>query len=152
MSADTFSFDSLIPEVLRPEIQAFGSGFLITLEHAGITLGLLLIGSFLYALLTPYKEIQQIRDGNSAAAVAFGGVILGLAMPLAASLAASTSIREIAIWGGATVILQLFIFRLVDFILAGLPQRIHEGEISAAVLLVAAKLSASIILTAAVAG
>lgn len=151
MMPDNFNLNFLSPEVLRPEIQAFASGFPITLLHAGVTLLLLLIGATVYSLLTPYKEIHQIREGNSAAAVAFGGVIIGLAIPLAASMAASTSLRDIVLWGGATIVLQLFVFRLVDFLLAGLPNRINEGEVSAAVLLVSAKLAAALILAAAVA-
>ncbi len=65
-------------------------------------------------------------------------------------MAASTSIREIFLWGVAIVLLQLFVFRLVDFLLAGLPNRVNDGEVSAAVLLVAAKLSAALILASAV--
>ena len=151
MTPDSFNLNFLSPEVLRPEIQAFASGFPITLLHAGVTLLMLLIGATIYSLLTPYKEIAQIREGNSAAAVAFGGVIIGLAIPLAASMAASTSLRDIVLWGGATILLQLFVFRLVDFLLAGLPNRINEGEVSAAVLLVSAKLAAALVLAAAVA-
>ncbi len=151
MTPDSFNLNFLSPEVLRPEIQAFASGFPITLLHAGVTLLMLLIGATVYSLLTPYKEIHQIREGNSAAAVAFGGVIIGLAIPLAASMAASTSLRDIVLWGGATIVLQLFVFRLVDFLLAGLPNRINEGEVSAAVLLVSAKLAAALVLAAAVA-
>jgi putative membrane protein len=152
MGNDFFNLDFLTPEVLRPEVQAFATGFPDTLLHAGVTLLMLIIGAGLYACLTPYKEIDQIRDGNSAAAVAFGGVIIGLAIPLAASMSASTSLREIVIWGTATILVQLFVFRMVDFILTGLPQRINDGESSAAVLLVSAKLAAALILAAAVAG
>ena len=150
MTPDSFNLNFLSPDVLRPEIQAFAVGIAVTLEHAAATLVLLFIGAFVYSILTPYKEIQQIRDGNSAAAVSYGGVIIGLAIPLAASMAAATSIREIFLWGVATVLLQLFIYRLTDFLLAGLPNRVNDGEVSAAVLLVAAKLSASLILAAAV--
>ena len=151
MTPDSFNLNFLSPDVMRPEIQAFAMGIVVTLEHAAATLVLLFIGAFVYSILTPHKEIQQIRDGNSAAAVAYGGVIISLALPLAASMAASTSIREIFLWGAATVLLQLFVFRLVDFLLAGLPSRVNDGEVSAAVLLVAAKLSAALILAAAVA-
>ncbi|HYF23665.1 MAG TPA: DUF350 domain-containing protein [Caulobacteraceae bacterium] len=136
---------------MSPEVQAFATGFPLTLLHAAVTLLLLVLGAALYAMLTPYREIALIREGNSAAAVAFGGVMVGLAIPLAVSLSASTSIREIAIWGAATIVVQLLAFRIVDFILTGLPQRIQEGEVSAAVLLVSAKLATALILAAAVA-
>ena len=59
---------------------------------------------------------------------------------------------EIGIWGASTVVVQLLVFRVVDMILRGLPQRIQEGEISAAALLVGAKLATALILAAAVAG
>ena len=132
------------------EVQAFASGFPVMVMHLIVTLLLLVAGATVYAMLTPWKEISLIRNGNSAAAVAFGGVLAGLAIPLAASLSASNSTIEIVIWGFATVIVQLLAFRLTDMILAGLPDRIREGEISAAVLLVAAKLAVALILAAAV--
>jgi putative membrane protein len=137
---------------MTPEIQAFANGFPTTLEHAGISLLLLIVGAVIYAILTPYREIQQIRDGNAAAAVSYGGVLIGLAVPLAVSLTASTSLQELAIWGGAVTLVQLLVFRITDFVLKGLPQRVQEGEVSAAVLLVAAKLACALLLAAAVAG
>lgn len=134
------------------EVQAFATGFPTTLAHLGVTLALLAAGATLYALFTPWREISLIREGNAAAAVAFSGVLLGLAIPLAVSLSVSTSIKDIVLWGIATVVLQLLAFRLVDMLLTGLPQRIREGETAAAVLLVGAKLATALILAAALTG
>ena len=137
---------------MSPEVQAFATGFPLALLHAGITVLLLIAGAAVYALLTPNKEIQQIREGNAAAALSLGGVLVALAAPLAFSLAAGTSLTEIALWGAAVTMVQLLVFRLVDLFLAGLPQRIRDGEIAAAALLIAAKLAVALILSAAVAG
>ena len=137
---------------MPPEIQAFAAGFPTTLAHAGISLLLLALGAVTYALLSPHREIQEIRDGNAAAAVSYGGVLLGLAIPLAISLAASTSLIELALWGAAITVVQLLVFRIADMVLKGLPQRVEEGEVSAAVLLVAARLACAVLLAAAVAG
>jgi len=137
---------------MSSEVQAFASGFPITLLHAGITFGLLIVGCAMFLILSRFKVITRIQEGNSAAAVSFGGIILGLAIPLAMSLNASTSLIEIGVWGAATIAVQLLAFWLIDMLLAGLPQRIADGEVSAAVLLVAAKLSVALILAAAVAG
>lgn len=147
MPPSTFS-DTLT----SPEVQAFASGFPVLVLHLAVTFGLLGLGATLYALLTPWKEVALIRQGNAAASVALGGVLLGLAIPLAVSLSVSTTVRDIAIWGVATLVLQLFAFRLVDLILTGLPQRIQQGEIAAAILLVAAKLATALILAAALTG
>jgi putative membrane protein len=137
---------------LAPELQAFALGFPTALLHTAISFVLLILGSWLYAKLTPYREIDAIREGNAAAAVSYSGVIAGLALPLAASMHASTTTIEVIIWGAATVAVQLLAFRVIDFLLSGLPQRAQDGEVSAAVLLVAAKLGGAILLTAAVAG
>ena len=132
-----------------PEIQAFAAGFPVFLAHAGVTVIILFLAAALYVLLTPHKEITLIREGNTAAAVSLGGVLLGLAIPLSASLRASTNLIEIGLWGAVTVVVQLLVFRLVDMILRGLPKRIQEGEISAAALLVGAKLATAIVIAAA---
>ena len=144
----------VMPQIsqLSPEIQAFANGFPTTLLHAAVTFGLLIVGCVLYGFLTPHREVQLIREGNSAAAISFGGMMIGLAIPLAMSLSASTSLTEIAIWGAGTMAVQLFVFRIIDVLLTGLPERIREGEVAAAALLVAAKLAVALILAAAVAG
>jgi putative membrane protein len=137
---------------MSPEIQAFTNAILIALAHGAISLALLAAGGVLYAFLTPHKEIAQIRDGNAAAALSFGGVLVALALPLALSLTASASALEILLWGIMTVVVQLLVFRLIDMLFAGLPQRVAQGEISAAALLVSAKLASAMVLAAAVAG
>jgi putative membrane protein len=141
-----------MPHLQSPEIQAFATGFPLTLLHAGVTILLLVGAAVAYIMLTPHREIALIREGNVAAALSLGGVLVGLAMPLSVSLKASSSTIEIAIWGLSTVVVQLLVFRGVDALLRGLPQRIQEGEISAATLLVGAKLATALILAAAFSG
>ena len=137
---------------MSPEIQAFTTGFPTTLLHGGVTLLILVLGAGVYILLTPHKEIRLIREGNVAAAVSLAGVMVGLSIPLAVSLNASTSMVEIGLWGVATIAVQLLAFRLVDLVLHGLPRRIADGEMAAATLLVGAKLATAVILAAAMGG
>ncbi len=132
-----------------PEIQAFAAGFPVFLAHVGVTVAILFAAVALYVLLTPHKEITLIREGNTAVAISLAGVLVGLAIPLAASLKASTNVIEIGLWGAVTVVVQLLVFRLVDLLLHGLPRRIQEGEVSAAALLVGAKLATAVIIAAA---
>ena len=134
------------------EVQAFASGFPVMVSHLIVTLLLLAAGAAVYVLLTPWKEISLIREGNPAAAVAFAAILVGLSIPLAVSLSVSTTVRDIAIWGVATLALQLLVFRIVDLILTGLPQRIQKGEVSAAIVLAGAKLATALILSAALTG
>lgn len=137
--------------LFTPELQAFASGFPVTLLHIVVSIAMLLVAAAIYIVLTPHKEISLVRAGNSAAAVDLGGVLVGLAIPLAFSLKGSTSLTDVALWGVATVAVQLLVFRLVDLVLPGLPQRIRDGEMAAAALLVGAKIATALIVAAAVA-
>ena len=98
------------------------------------------------------REVWGVGQGVAGGIEQATGVLVGLAIPLAVSLSISTSIRDIAIWGVATVVLQLLAFRVVDLLLTGLPQRIEKGEVAAAVVLAGAKLATALILAAALTG
>ena len=135
---------------LSPVVQAFAAGFPITLLHVAVSVAMLLAASAIYILLTPHHEIRLVREGNAAAAVDLGGVLVGLAIPLAYSLKASTNLTDLALWGLATVAIQLRVFRLVDLVLHGLPRRIQEGEMAAAAVLTGAKLATAMIVAASV--
>lgn len=135
-----------------PEIQAFANGFPVTLLHFALTMAILVVGAAIYMGLTPHREIALVREGNRAAAISLGGVLLGLALPLGVSLHASTSAVDLALWGAATLMVQLLVFRVVDLLLPHLPGRIQSGDIAAALALCAAKLASAVILAAAVSG
>jgi putative membrane protein len=135
-----------------PEIQAFATGFPVTLLHVAVTLLLLFAGAGVYIMLTPQKEVTLVREGNLAAAVSLGGILLGLAIPLAAAMKASTNLVDLTLWGVATLVVQLLISRLTDLALHGLSKRIQDGEVAAATLLAAVKIATGLVLGAAVAG
>jgi putative membrane protein len=135
-----------------PEIQAFATGFPVTLLHVSVTLLLLFAGAGVYIMLTPQKEVALVREGNLAAAVSLGGILLGLAIPLAAAMKASTNLIDLVLWGVATLVVQLLISRLTDLALHGLSKRIQDGEVAAATLLAAVKIATGLVLGAAVAG
>jgi putative membrane protein len=71
---------------------------------------------------------------------------------LSVSLAASATTLDIVIWAVAVIAVQLLVFRIVDFVLRGLPARIAAGEMAAATFLASVKIATAIILAAAVAG
>ncbi len=73
------------------------------------SLGGLLTALFvlLYAELTPHREITLIRDGNSAAAIALVGALLGFVVPLASVIAHSAALIDVVAWGVIALIVQL---------------------------------------------
>ncbi|MBL4639439.1 MAG: DUF350 domain-containing protein [Kordiimonadaceae bacterium] len=137
---------------MEEALLALGNGLPIFLVHSGTSLAILVIGALIYSRITPHDEMALIRSGNVAAALSFGGAIVGLALPLAFSLAAAVSLWDLAIWGAVALVLQLVAFRLADLFLKGISARIEAGEISAAIMLVSVKLATAFINSAAISG
>ncbi len=132
-------------------INAFVSGFPQFIIQLGIALGLFVASLIVYVILTPHKEMALIRAGNPSAALAFGGVVVGLAIPLGACLAHSLGILDLAIWGIVTLLLQILAFRFADIFLHHLPRRIAEGDVAAAVFLMSIKIGLALIIAGALA-
>ncbi|MBO6519376.1 MAG: DUF350 domain-containing protein [Rhodospirillales bacterium] len=137
---------------MQAVIDSFLAGFPILMLHSSVTIAMLVAGVLLYMWITPWDELELIRNGNTAAAVSMGGAVIGLALPLAFAMAASVSVYEILVWGPVTLFLQIIAYRVADLLLKDLPQRIESGEMGAAVLLVSIKLAVAAINAAAVAG
>ena len=130
-------------------INAFVAGFPDFILQLGAALALFIISLIVYVLMTPHKELDLIRAGNSSAALAFAGVVVGLAIPLGSCLAHAFGLMDLLIWGVVTLLLQLLAFRFADMFLHHLPRRIAEGDVAAAVFLLSVKIGLALILSGA---
>lgn len=128
------------------------NGLPVFLVHSGLSLVILVVGIFIYTLLTPHDEIKLAREGNIAAAISLSAAVLGLAIPLAFSLSASLSPWDIVVWGVVALVLQIIAFRLVDLFLKNISGRISAGEVGPAIVLLAFKLATAFINAAAISG
>jgi putative membrane protein len=137
---------------MQAVVDSFLSGFPVLMLHSSVTLAMLATATVVYIRITPYDDIALIRDGNQAVAVSLSAAVLGLALPLAFCMATSVNVWDIVIWGAVTLFLQLVAYRVVDLLLRGLPQRIQNGEVSAATFLASVKLSVAAVNAAAVVG
>ena len=138
-------------DFMSPSISSFVAGFPNFLIQLGVALGLFVVSLFVYVILTPHKELALIRAGNPSASLAYGGVIVGLAIPLGSCLAHSFGLFDLLIWGVVTLLIQLLAFRFADIFLRGLPRRIAEGDVAAAVFLMSIKIGLALIMAGAVA-
>ena len=131
-------------------IQSILSGAPVLALHLVTTFAILIGGMGIYMWLTPYEDIKLVREGNTAAAVALGGAFLGLAIPLAGSMSGSVTSLDILMWGIVTVVVQLVAIKVVDLVLRGLPKRIADGEMAAAIFLAFVKVAAGTIVATSV--
>ena len=133
-------------------IESFFAGFPVLIGHFALTIGILGLGVTIYVWLTPNHEFKLIKAGNTAAALSLSGAIVGLALPLAVAMAGSVNAFDVLIWGALTLVIQLGAYRVADMMLRGLPKRIENDEIGAAILVVGVKLAVAMINAAAVTG
>jgi putative membrane protein len=132
-------------------VNAFVSGFPDFIIQLGVALALFVASIIIYVLMTPHRELDLIRAGNPSASLAFAGVVVGLAIPLGSCLAHSFGMWDLLIWGVVTLLIQLLAFRFADIFLRGLPRRIAEGDVAAAVFLMSIKIGLALIVSGAVA-
>ena len=99
---------------------------------------LVIIFLYLYAIVTPYDDYKLIfEDNNLAAALGFGGAIIGVSIPLYSALVHSTSYWDFAIWGVIAIFIQL-VFAFIMTRLGGkysFKTKISQGIISVGILM-----------------
>ncbi|MDX9900370.1 MAG: DUF350 domain-containing protein [Aliarcobacter sp.] len=110
-------------------------GFIIFFLTA---LALVVVFLYLYALVTPYDDYKLIfEDNNIAAALGFGGAIIGVSIPLYSALVNSVSYTDFVIWGVIAILIQL-IFALIVTRISGkysLESKISQGVVPVGILM-----------------
>lgn len=101
------------------------------LAYFGTGIVLLVVFATLYSLVTPQKELVLLRAGNSAAATAYLGALVGFSLPLASAAANSVSIVDFVIWAVIGGLIQLLAFGLAASTQKELANRITGGEMAA---------------------
>jgi putative membrane protein len=96
---------------------------------------LLLLYSKVYEKVTPFREYNLIRQGNTAAAISYGGSLLGFAIPLASAIMHSPGLLDMILWGSIALIIQTLTFLGVKLIFKDLVTGIKANKISEGIFL-----------------
>ncbi len=99
---------------------------------------LVVVFLYLYAIVTPYDDYKLIfEDNNIAAALGFGGAIIGVSIPLYSALVNSVSYVDFLIWGAIAILIQL-VFAFIVTRISGkysLEAKISQGVIPVGILM-----------------
>ena len=100
-----------------------------------VVVGFALAGLFLwvYVLITPWPEFRLIRAGNSAAAVALIGALLGFCLPLANTIAHSVSLTDVVLWALVALVVQVAVHITMRLLLPGLKNAVEANELAAGI-------------------
>ena len=99
------------------------------------SLALLALFVAIYIRITPYRELDLIRQGNPAAAVSLSGAMLGFTLPLAHSVAQSVNLVDMALWGLIALMVQLVVYFVASRLMPGITADIPEGRVGPGVFL-----------------
>jgi len=116
-----------------PELQWLVAAFPNFVRY--VVVGFALAGLFLwiYVLITPWREFALIRAGNSAAAIALVGALLGFCLPLANTIAHSSSVTDVVLWSAVALAVQVIVHIVMRLLLPSLPKAIEANESSAGI-------------------
>ena len=115
------------------------------LIYLALSLVLLAVFAWIYDKVTPYDELVLIRAGNLSAAIAYGGAIIGLSLPLASAVAHSVNPVDMVIWGAFALAVQVLAYFLVRRLMPQLNDMILQDKPGPAVLLAAMAVAAGIV-------
>lgn len=118
--------------------------YLNFLLYGAVAVLLLIAFLSVYTWVTPYHELEEIKKGNTAAAVAFGGAMLGFLFPILSALYFTHSIQEMVIWAVACGVIQLLTF-IVMHKFRGVADCVKNGNVASATLLAFASVSMGLI-------
>ena len=107
------------------------AGFDEFLVYLAVALAYLGVFVALYIRITPYREMQLIREGNMAASFSLSGAILGFIVPLAAAIQHSVNLIDMAIWGLIAMLVQILAFVAVKIAIPSITRDIPENKGSA---------------------
>lgn len=94
-------------------LEAFGWFVVYALSN----LALLVIFGRLYLWITPYNELEEVKKGNTAPAIALSGALIGYTFPLLAVTYAGVNYIDFLIWAAVAAGVQLILFKVIYWLL-----------------------------------
>lgn len=127
--------------MMRHRALEYLSGLPAFVAYFGLALLLLAAFMFVYVRVTPYREIQLIREGNAAAAASLGGALIGFALPVAGAVENSVTLLDMLIWAAVALVVQVVAYVLVRLLVPTIGKNIQEGKVASGVFLGAAAIA-----------
>lgn len=121
------------------------AGLPLFLAYFAIALVLTGLYTIIYTLITPHNEIALIKENKPAAAVAFGGSLIGFVLPLTSVIENSVDIADMGLWGGVALIVQIVTFFGFRLLMPKISERIINNEMAAGIWLGAVSIAAGLL-------
>lgn len=116
-----------------PEFEWLAAAFPNFVRYVVVGFGLTGLFLAVYAQITPWHEFRLIRSGNSAAAIALVGALLGFCLPLANTIAHSISLTDVVLWALVALVVQVIVHIAMRLMLPQLRVAIEADQAAAGI-------------------
>ena len=117
-----------------PEVQWLAAAFPNFVRYVVVAFALAGLFLLIYVMITPWREFRLIRAGNTSAAIALVGALLGFSLPLANTIAHSVSLVDLVLWSLVALGVQVIVHVVMRLLLPDLKQAIEADRASAGVM------------------
>lgn len=96
-----------------------------------------LLGMVIFSWMTPFKDMEELKKGNTAVGIAFGGKFLGTAIILGVAAYTNTSIWFLAMWFAVGYVCLVAVYWIFELVTPGfkISEQLQKGNTAVAVLL-----------------
>ena len=116
-----------------PELQWLAAAFPNFARYVVVGFGLAGVFLLAYTLITPWREFTLIRAGNSAAATALVGALLGFCLPLANTIAQASSLTDVVLWALVALGVQVAVHVVMRLMMPQLRAAIEANKAAAGI-------------------
>ena len=116
-----------------PELTWLLSAFPNFVRYVVVGFALAALFIVVYDFVTPWREFALIRAGNSAAATALVGALLGFCLPLANAIRQSVSLTDVVLWALVALVVQTIVHIVLRLALPNLKAGVESNEPAAGI-------------------
>lgn len=131
----------------RIETVLAGSGaFALTFA---VSLVLLAAFAAVYSAMTSHHEMSLVRGGNKAAALSFGGALVGFVIPIGKAVEQSVGTIDLVVWSALAFVAQLVAYGAATLLVPHLRKSIEQDHVASGILLAALAIAIGVLNAAA---
>ncbi|MBM7568605.1 DUF350 domain-containing protein [Paenibacillus sacheonensis] len=102
-----------------------------------VIVALQLAGMLIFSAMTPFNDLEELKKGNTAVGLAFGGKFLSTAIIIGVSAYTNTSIWHMMLWFAVGYVILIATYWLFELVTPGLKvsEHLQKGNVAIGTLL-----------------
>lgn len=121
------------------------SQYLLYLQYMLIGVAMVALFACTYLRITPIAELTEIKKGNLACALSFGGALIGFCLALSSSIAHSLNIPDFMLWGLAAAIIQILAYFVATRLVAQASEHLANNNTAVGALFAAISMATGLL-------